>query len=116
MDKIYVRDLALRCVIGVFPEERNIKQDVLINLMLETNMLTSSVTDDLNDTVDYKGLKKRIVEVVEASDCQLIERLAELVAEVCLATAHVHAVTVTLDKPGALRYARSVAVEIYRTR
>jgi len=115
-DKIHIRDLLARCIIGVFPHERDTLQDVIFNITLEAEYRRACLSDELDDTVDYKRLKKDILEMVEASDFQLIERLAEAVAEICLRRSQVQAVSVTVDKPGALRFARSVAVEIYRSR
>ncbi len=115
-DKIYIRDLHLRCVVGLYEEERRAKQDVIINIVLYADYRTACTTDRIEDTVDYKQIKKKVVAVVEASSFFLIERLAEAVAAICLETPQVERVEVTVDKPGALRFARSVAVEITRER
>jgi len=69
-------DLALRCVIGVYSEERREKQDVIINLVLECNHAAAAQSDQLADAVDYKEIKKEIIELVEASEFHLIETLA----------------------------------------
>lgn len=114
MDKIYIRDLVLRCIIGVFPEERRDKQELTMNLCLETDLRKAGNSDDLNDTVDYKTIKQGILKMVEASDYELIESIAERTAEICLRDPKVQRVTVTLDKPGCLRFAKSAAVEITR--
>jgi D-erythro-7,8-dihydroneopterin triphosphate epimerase len=116
MDKIYIRDLALRCIIGVYPEERREKQDVIINIVLECDLARAASTDRLEDTVNYKELKQKIRALVEESQFFLIERLADRIAALCLANPAVGTATVTVDKPGALRFARSVAVEITRSR
>jgi dihydroneopterin aldolase/D-erythro-7,8-dihydroneopterin triphosphate epimerase len=73
-------------------------------------------SDSIDDTVNYKSVKKKILEMVEASSYYLIERLAEAVASIALEDPRVLMVDVTVDKPGALRFARSVAVEIRRAR
>lgn len=116
MDRIYIRDLALRCMIGVFPEERREKQDVVINVVLECDHRAAAQSDRLEDAVDYKALKKKIVALVETSSFQLIEALADRLAVLCLENSRVQRATVTVDKPGALRFARSVGVEITRGR
>lgn len=116
MDTIFIRDLSLRTIIGTFPEERREKQDVIINIALRCDLGLAGKSDDLKDTVDYKAVKKRVVKLVEGSLCQLVERLAELVADVCLSEKMVRSVQVSVDKPGALRFARSVAVVIERSR
>jgi FolB domain-containing protein len=82
---------------------------------MHTDLSRAGRSDDLRDTVDYKAVKKAIMQAVEASEFQLVERLADRVAEIVLSHG-VDRVDVTVDKPGALRFARSVAVEITRTR
>ena len=115
-DKIYIRDLAIRCIIGVNQDERTEKQDVVINVILFTDTRKAGQTDVLEDSVDYKMVKKAILSLVENSEFLLIEKLAEEIAKVCLDDFKVQKVNVTVDKPGVLRYTRSVAVEIVRTR
>ena len=113
-DKIYIRDLALRCIIGVYPEEKREKQDVIINIVLECDHSAAAKSDNLDDAIDYKGLKKAVIKLVEASHFNLIETLADRIAQLCLQHPKVQRATVTVDKPAALRFARSVAVEISR--
>jgi dihydroneopterin aldolase/D-erythro-7,8-dihydroneopterin triphosphate epimerase len=115
-DRIHIRDLRTRCIVGINPEERVKKQDVVLHLTLQVDLQKASRSDHIEDTVDYATLKQNIFEMVEASSFMLIERLAQAVAEMCLADARVAAATVTVEKPGALRFARTVAVEITRTR
>lgn len=114
MDKIYIRDLALRCIIGIYPEERREKQDVIFNVVLEGDFSKAARTDRISVAVNYKELKQEIRALVESSQFLLIERLADRVAALCLKNRAVRRVTVTVDKPGALRFARSVAVELTR--
>lgn len=116
MDKIFIRDLALRCIIGIYPEERREKQDIVINLEMQCDLRKAGRSDDLNDTVDYKQIKKAVLELVEGSKFQLIEALAEHIADLALADEKVQGVVVTIDKPGALRFAKSSAVSIVRSR
>jgi dihydroneopterin aldolase/D-erythro-7,8-dihydroneopterin triphosphate epimerase len=116
MDRIFIRDLALRCIIGLYPEERTNKQDVIINVTLETDLSAAGKSDDLNDTIDYKAIKLEILDFVENSSFNLIESLADGVAAICLKDTKVLSATVTIDKPGALRFCRSVAVEVTRSR
>ncbi|MDP6923910.1 MAG: dihydroneopterin aldolase [Candidatus Scalindua sp.] len=115
-DKIYIRDLSIRCIIGVNEDERTEKQDVVINVVLFTDTRKAGQTDALEDSVDYKKVKKAILSLVESSEFLLIEKLADEIAKVCLDDSKVEKVNVTVDKPGVLRYTRSVAVEIVRTR
>ncbi len=113
-DRIWIRDLALRCVIGIYPEERREKQDVVINAVLHCDMRPAAASDAIGDAVDYKRIKKRIVAFVQGSSFNLIETLADRIAAICLEDRRVSQVTVSVDKPGALRFARSVAVEVTR--
>ena len=115
MDKIHIRDLSLRCIIGIYPEERRELQDVLINITMECDLSGASKTDAIDDTVDYKSINKEIIRLVEASEYNLIETMAEKIAEICLSRDGVQRAIVTVDKPGALRFARSVAVEFDRS-
>jgi FolB domain-containing protein len=116
LDKIHIRDLAIECIIGVFPFERTGKQEVIINVTLHTDFRAACSSDRIEDTLDYKYVKKQIMSMVQRSSFFLVERLAEEVARVCMESDRVVRVDVTVDKPGALRFARSVAVEITRER
>lgn len=116
LDRIHIRDLVVRCIIGINPHERDQRQDVTINITLHADLRKAGVSDRIEDTVNYKTIKDQVAEMVEKSECYLIECLAQKVADLCLADPLVQRVDVTLDKPGALRYARSVAVQISRRR
>ena len=113
-DRIYIRDLALRGLIGVFPEERRAPQDIVINIVLETDLAPAAASDRIEEAMDYKALKKKILALVDRSAFNLIETLADRVARLALADRRVRRVMVTVDKPSALRFARSVAVEMIR--
>lgn len=116
LDQIHIRDLRVRCIIGVYPEERGERQDVNIQITLYADLAAAGRSDDLADTVDYKALKQQVVAMVEGSSFLLVERLAEAIAELCLAQPRVQRARVIVEKPGALRFARTVAVEIVRDR
>ena len=116
MDKIFIRELALRCIIGIFPEERREKQDIVISVEMHCDLRKAGRSDELKDTVDYKTIKKAILKLVEGSSFLLIESLAENIANIALTDNKVQQVVVTIDKPGALRFAKSSAVEITRSR
>ncbi len=116
LDKIFIRDLMCRCIVGINPEEREKKQDILINITLFADLRNACLSDDIRDTVDYKSIKQGIIDRVEASSFFLVERLAEEVVRIVFEDPRVQGVEVTVDKPGALRFARSVAVSIYRER
>ena len=116
LDRIFIRDLSLRCIVGIFPEERRAKQDVIINVTMYADLRQACQSDDITDTVDYKRVKKSVLTLVEESDFFLVERLAEAIADRCLEPPQVQRVDVTVDKPGALRFAQSVAIQITRER
>ena len=116
LDRIHIRDLRARSIVGVNDWEREKKQDVVINLTLYADFSKAAASECIGDSVDYKTLKNRIVTMVEESEFFLIERMAEAIAEQCLEDRLVQKVDVAVDKPGALRFARSVAVEITRAR
>ena len=116
LDRIHIRDLLVRCIVGIYDEERREKQDVLFNLTLYADLSKAGQSDKIEDTVDYKVIKKDILAMAQKSDSYLIERLAESAAEIALKAPGVQRVDVVVDKPGALRFTRSVAVEITRRR
>ncbi len=116
MDKIIIRDLTASCIIGINDEERSLKQDVIINVVMCADLSTPGRTDAFSDTVDYRAIKRQIFKMASASSYYLIEALAEKVAGICLEDERVLSVSVTVDKPGALSSARSVAVELMRDR
>ena len=115
-DKIVIEDLLVRCVLGIGDEERRDRQDVLINIELYTDLRKPGKTDRLEDAVDYHIVKKRVLTFVEQSQCHLVEALAEGISEICLESTAVREVNLRVHKPGALRFAKSVGVEIVRNR
>jgi dihydroneopterin aldolase/D-erythro-7,8-dihydroneopterin triphosphate epimerase len=115
-DQIQVKDLLLRTIIGINDEERANRQDVLINLRLDVDMRRAGETDDIQYAVNYRTLTKRIIELVEGSHFYLVEKMAAEIAQICLADPGVQRAVVSVEKPGALRFARSVGVTIERSR
>ena len=115
-DKILIKDLLLRCIIGINESERREKQDVLISVAMWVDLSEAAKTDDVSKTVDYKRVTKDVIKLVEKSEFFLVEALAESIAKVCLQHEKVGKVRVTVEKPGALRFARSVGVSILRKR
>lgn len=115
-DQILVKDLLLRTIIGINDEERRNRQDVLINIVLYADTRAAGASDAVEDAVNYRTLTKRVIERVETSRFFLVEKLAADIAALCLEDPHVAAVDVRVEKPGALRFARSVGVEIHRER
>jgi len=115
-DRIFIRDLQIRCIIGVEEHERREKQDVMAHITLKTDLRKAGRTDELTDSIDYSALKKQILRATEDSKYRLIEALAQRIADECLRQDRVECVTVVVEKPGVLRFARTVGVEIVRRR
>lgn len=115
-DQIQIKDLLLRTIVGVNDEERRNRQDVLINITLHADTRPAGRSDDIADAVNYRTLTKRIIALVENSQFYLVEKLAAEIAALCLDDPRVEQADVRVEKPGALRFARSVGVEIHRTR
>ena len=116
MDRIVISDLTARCIIGVSDEERREKQEVVITISLYADLRTAGQTDRFADAVDYRAVKKRVLALVEGSEYYLVEALAEAIAAACLEQRAVQQAMVRVEKPSALRFARSVGVEITRGR
>lgn len=116
MDVIEIKDLLLRTIVGVNAEERVNRQDVLINLALFVDTRSAGESDAIEQTVDYKRITKRVIETVERSQFYLVEKLAAEIAALCLEDPRVLRVRVSVEKPGAVRFARSVGVTIERSR
>jgi FolB domain-containing protein len=115
MDKIRIKNLLLRGIIGINEDERINKQDILINLTLFTDFRQAALSDDIVDAVNYRSLTKRIIHHVEESADFLVEKLVTDIANIILTEFDVERVIVRVEKPGALRFAESVGVEIDRS-
>jgi FolB domain-containing protein len=116
MDQLIIRDLRARCILGISAEERREKQEVLTTITLGTDLRLPGRSDRFEDTVDYRVIKKRLLEAIENSQFSLVEALAQALADLCLEDTRVHEVTVEVEKPSALRFARSVSARITRRR
>ncbi len=115
LDQINIRGLHLRCIVGIQEWERKVLQDVHIDVVLFANLAAAGKSDRIEDTVNYKTLTKAMIALTEKSSFYLVEALAEKLAELCLEDERVQRVRITLEKPGALRFARSVGVVIERS-
>ncbi|MFV2044645.1 MAG: dihydroneopterin aldolase [Anaerolineales bacterium] len=113
-DRIEIKDLLLRGVIGINDWEREVEQDILINITLTTDLSEAGRTDSIEHTVNYRTLTKQIISHVESSQRFTLEALAADIAGICLSQEGVERARVRVEKPGALRFARSVGVEIER--
>lgn len=115
-DRIEIRDLLLRGILGINDEEREKKQDILVNITLFADLREAARSDDIADTANYRTITKRVIEHVEHVGRFTVEALATDIARLCLENPRVDRVRVRVEKPGALRFARSVGVEIERRR
>lgn len=114
MDQILIRDLSARGVIGVNDWERDKPQEMLINITLFTDLRRAGESDNLNDSVNYRSIAKQALAHAESAARLTVEALATDIARLCLAHAGVQKVRVRVEKPGAVRFARAVGVEIER--
>jgi FolB domain-containing protein len=115
MDEIIIKDLLVRSIIGINPDERTKKQDILINIVLFADTRQAAQSDDIADSLNYKAITKRVIEHVEQSSDFLVEKLVNDIARLILSEFSVERVRVRVEKPGALRFAKSVGIEIVRT-
>jgi D-erythro-7,8-dihydroneopterin triphosphate epimerase len=113
-DKIIIKNLLLRGIIGINDWEREKKQDILINLTLFADLAPAGRTDRAEDILNYRTITKAIIEYVETSQHHTVEALAAAIARVCVVDHDAPRVIVRVEKPGALRFAESVGVEIER--
>jgi len=109
-DIVYIRDLRVQTIIGIFGWEREVRQEVSIDLEIAFDCKRAAKTDAIEDTIDYK----KITKFVEESEFQLQETLAEGIAALVKNEFKVHSLKLRVSKPGALRYAEDVGVIIHR--
>lgn len=114
MDIVYIRDLKIQTVIGIFDWERAIKQTVSLDLEMATDIRKAAASDDIADALNYKSIAKRIIRFVEESDFQLVETMAEQVAAIVRDEFGVPWLRLRLSKPGAVRGSQDVGVIIER--
>lgn len=116
MDKIIIRDLLARGIIGVDEWERESPQDILINIEMFTDLHQAGISDNLGDTISYSSTAMEIQHHAESVGRFTVEALAEDIANICLENSRVMRVNVRVEKPGAVRFAKSVGVDIERAR
>ena len=116
MDKVIIKNLLARGIIGVRDWERKRAQDILINIILYTDTRQAAKTDDINDCADYSTISKKAQAHAESAERFTVEALANDLAELCLEEKNVMKVNIRVEKPGAVRFAESVGVEIERNR
>lgn len=117
LDRIFIKDLKVRGILGINPDERINPQDILVNAALWADTRGAARSDDIEDAVNYRTITKTMIAHIEAGQPMLVERLVGELAEICLAADdRVREVEVTVEKPGALRHAGSVGITIRRSR
>ena len=117
MDRIFIKDLRVRGIVGINPEERVTRQDVLVNATLWVDTRPAAVSDDIADAANYRTITKSLIKHIENGEPMLVERLVQELADICFNTdPRVEEVEMTVEKPGALRHARSVGITVRRTR
>lgn len=114
MDIIYLRDLRIDTVIGIYDWERRMKQTVILDIEMGTDIRAAANSDNIEDTLNYKDVAKRIMSFVGNSEFELVEALAEKVTEIILSEFNTPWVKLTLNKKGAVRGVRDVGVIIER--
>jgi dihydroneopterin aldolase len=114
MDIVFIRELKVDTVVGIYDWERRLRQNVVLDLDMAADVARAAKSDKIQDTLDYKSVAKRLIQFVSASEFQLVETLAEKVAELVMQEFGVRWVKVTLHKPGAVSGSKSVGVIIER--
>lgn len=115
-DQILIKDLLLRGIIGINDWERENEQDILINIVISGDLSRAGASDSIDDTINYRTITKQIIKHIEQAKRFTVEALAQDIAGICLQNESVLKARVRVEKPGALRFAGSVGVEIERGR
>ena len=114
MDIVYIRELEVETLIGIYDWEREVKQVVNLDLEMATDIQQAAKSDDIKDTLDYKAVSKRLISFISGSEFLLVEAMAEQVAKIVLEEFNVPWLRLRLSKPGAARGARDVGIIIER--
>ena len=114
MDIIYIKDLRIDTIVGIYDWERRVRQTVILDIEMGTDIKRSAQSDAIKDTLNYKAVAKRLISFVEKSNYQLVETLAENIAEILLSEFNVPWLRLQLNKQGAVRGVRDVGVIIER--
>ena len=115
-NKIFVKDLEIETIIGIFDWEREVKQLINISYEVEVDINRAFKSDNIEDTFDYKSTSKKIIKFVEKSSFQLIEALAEKISRIIMQDEKVLNLSLSVSKPGALRGSKEVGLTIFRSR
>lgn len=115
-DCVFIRGLKVDAIIGVYEWEQAITQPLIYDIQIYTSHMTAAQTDDIHDAINYKTVCERIAQLSKTSKIALLERLAQLVADMILQEFSAESVVVTIHKPTAIKNAQSVGVQIYRSK
>lgn len=117
LDQIHIKDLSVPGIIGINPDERINRQDVLVNATLWVDTRPAAASDDIADAANYRTITKALIAHIEQGEPMLVERLVQELVDICFdLEPRVERVEMTVEKPGALRHARSVGITILRSR
>ncbi|MEK6221156.1 MAG: dihydroneopterin aldolase [Chloroflexota bacterium] len=116
MDKVIIKDLLVRGIIGLNDWEREKEQDILINIELFANLHSAGESDEIRNSVNYRTISKKVMVHAESIGRLTVEALAADIAKICLEDPNAQKVKVRVEKPGAVRFAKSVGVEIERSK
>jgi len=116
LDTVKIERLELDCIIGINPWERLTKQQITIDIEIDTDLTAAGKSDSIEDTINYRTIAKSVTTEVEKSDYGLVESIGAKIADICLEDDRVFSVRVTVRKPGAVRKASAVGIVIRRNR
>lgn len=117
MDQIHIKDLLVRGIVGVNPDERTKPQDIVVNATLWADTAKAAASDSIDDAVNYRTVAKALIAHIEGGQPKLVERLAAELVQICFdCDSRIEKVALSVEKPGALRFAGSVGVSLTRTR
>lgn len=116
MDKVFIKNLSARGIIGINDWERVKKQEILINITLYADLKIAGESDEIEDSVNYRTVAKKVLQHAENASRFTVEALADDIARICLDEPKVQKALVRVEKPGAVRFADSVGVEVERER
>tara|TARA_B100000963_G_scaffold218906_1_gene190879 strand:- start:2589 stop:2960 length:372 start_codon:yes stop_codon:yes gene_type:complete len=114
VDKIFLSEIKIETTVGIWEWEKRIKQTVIIDIEMSADIKKAAATDDINDTLNYKAVAKSVRKLVEESQFQLVETMAEKISELILTEHDVDWVKVKVNKPGAIRGSKGVGIIIER--
>jgi dihydroneopterin aldolase/D-erythro-7,8-dihydroneopterin triphosphate epimerase len=115
-DQVMIKDLSVQGILGINADERVTKQEILVNATLLVDTRAAAESDDIQDAVNYRTITKQMIAHIEHGEPMLVERLVQELADICLRDPRVTQVEISVEKPGALRHARSVGIKITRSR